>query len=185
MWGSVKVRSSCEWCLGPNQHQGWYGEHFVAVLSAATGLQVTWLTPDCTGVDLHLAFPGELGGERFPRIEVQVKSWSQPRNARGSEDSWSYVELTQKRFSALAGPFRVPRYLFVVIVPKDASDYAQAEVARLTLQRAAYWVSLKDQLPIDNASCHRKMPVQVPKSNLLTAESLLGLLRPAPVEVAS
>jgi hypothetical protein len=133
------------------------------------------LTPDCTGVDLDISGTREVRGD-FPCIKVQVKSWSVPRQTDGA---WRYRGLTEKRFNALAGPRRVPRFLFLVVVPPDVSTYAYANDDSLRLSRAAYWVSLVSYEPLSEPSCERKVQVLVPQKNLLTVESLTSLCEDA------
>jgi hypothetical protein len=170
-----RLALGCEWCLDQNNHQGWFGESFIQVLAAAAGLQCSPLTPDCTGVDLDISGTREVRGD-FPCVKAQVKSWSAPR---GSDGTWRYGGLTQKRFNALAGPRRVPRFLFLVIVPPDASMYADADEDFLRLSRAAYWVSLSEQEQVRDPRCDRKAPIVVPRQNLLTPKSLATLCEDA------
>jgi len=166
-----EVTLSCEWCLDRNNHQGWYGECFIQALAAAAGLQCTSLKPDCNGVDLDISGPREVRGD-FPCIKIQVKSWSVPRESGGF---WRFNGLTEKRFNALAGPRRVPRFLFIVIVPPDVTRFAQADTNGLLLSHAAYWVSLRDRPKITRAACDRRVQVPVPRQNLLTASRLVDL----------
>lgn len=162
----------CEWCLDHNNHQGWYGESFVRALAAAAGLQVSKPEPDCIGVDFLISATREIDGD-FPAIMVQVKSWSVPVERPGG---WRYDRLTQKQFNALAGRNRrFPRYLFVVIVPADSGRYACVGDDALGLSHAAYWVSLSDQEKIEDAARERRVPVTIPRENLLTIDSLVTL----------
>lgn len=172
-------------CMERNNHQGWYGECFVQVLAAAAGLTCSPLTPDCTGVDFDITYPGELGGQAFPEIKVQVKTWTDPRSAADDPRSWRYPRLSQKRFNALAGPFRVPRFLFVVMVPPDRAKYAMVDDHQLTLSHAAYWVSLEGRDRFENPSCDLTEPVLIPKEQLLTLDSLISLIGPVPATEAS
>ncbi|WP_176993673.1 DUF4365 domain-containing protein [Nonomuraea jiangxiensis] len=172
---------ACEWCLDKNNHQGWYGECFIQVLAAAAGLQASPLTPDCTGVDFDISAPVEVGGD-FPAMRVQVKTWAKPK---GDNDDWIYPRLTEKRFNALAGgERRIPRFLFLVIVPDDAAKYARGNKNGLVLSHAAYWLSLADRVRVENPQCNGTITVRVPKRNLLTVKSLRGLLDPTLAEVA-
>lgn len=50
----------------------------------------------------------------------------------------------------------------------------------LRLTHAAYWVSLAGQPKIDDPRCQRKVPILVPKQNLLTAESFRSLCEDMP-----
>jgi hypothetical protein len=90
--------------------------------------------------------------------------------------AWRYSGLTEKRFNALAGPKRIPRFLFLVIVPPNVSDYAYSDDDFLQLKRAAYWVSLMDHERFVEPSCKRRVSVIVPRRNLLTVESLTALV---------
>lgn len=105
-----------------------------------------------------------------------MKSWSTPR---GSDEAWRYTGLTEKRFNALAGQRRVPRLLFLVIVPPDTGAFASADEELLRLSRAAYWVSLEDLEQIENPRCERRVPVLVPRQNLLTTKTLRHLCEEA------
>jgi hypothetical protein len=164
--------------LDQNNHQGWYGESFIRALAAASGLEVYKAEPDCTGVDFEISATREIDGD-FPAIKVQVKSWSTPVERTSG---WRYDRLTQKRFNALAGGNRrFPRFLFLVIVPPDRTHYAYVDEDFLRLSHAAYWVSLADHERIQDADCNRRVPVMVPRHNLLTVDSLVALCEGADV----
>ncbi|GAB4587629.1 DUF4365 domain-containing protein [Nocardia sp. IFM 10818] len=165
---------SGQWHLGDKDHQGFYGECFVQALAAAAGLQAAKPYPDCTGIDLQLTLPTEREGD-FPRMEVQVKSWSKPK---GRDGYWHYRGLTEKQFNALAGRRRVPRFLILVVVPDCSTRYAVAAESGLMLAHAAYWRSLEDeeQIPDPSTIAHKK--VLVPEANLLTVDTLLELFAP-------
>ncbi len=165
---------SGQWRLGSREHQGHYGEGFVQALAAAAGLQTARPYPDCTGIDLQLTVPSERDGD-FPRIEVQVKSWSKPKRREGN---WHYRGLTEKQFNALAGPRRVPRYLFLVIVPDSATLYTDAAESGLVLAHAAYWRSLADEPRIEAPSTMAHKTVLVSEDNLLNVDTLLTLFEP-------
>ena len=171
----LEAALGCEWCLDHNNHQGWYGESFVQVLAAAAGLQCAPPRPDCTGVDLDIFGTAEVRGD-FPCVRVQVKSWSVPQK---SGNAWRYRGLTEKQFNALAGRRRIPRFLFIVIVPPDPAAFADADADLLRLSRAAYWMSLSDQDRIKDARNDRKVPILVPQQNLLTPMRLRTLCEDA------
>ncbi|MGH3192459.1 MAG: DUF4365 domain-containing protein [Streptosporangiaceae bacterium] len=169
---SWRCALGCEWCLDQNNHQGWYGESFIRALAAAAGLQISKVEPDCTGIDFMIRATRQIDGD-FPAVMVQVKSWSVPVERSGG---WRYDRLTQKRFNALAGRNRrFPTFLFLVIVPSETTLYASADEAALRLSRAAYWLSLADYEQIPDAACDRRVPVVVPRQNLLTVQTLVAL----------
>jgi hypothetical protein len=158
--------------LHRNVHQGSYGEAFVHALACAAGFTVGRQHLDVHGVDWQIASAGPRGSLRDPRIEVQVKTWT---SARKTPSDW-VGRLRAAHFNALAGRgFMIPRFLVAVIVPKDPDDYVQSSPAAMILSHAAYWLSLADQPPTDTDGSET-VSVQVPRSNLLTVETLTALV---------
>jgi hypothetical protein len=163
---------------GRYNHQGYFGESFVRVLASAAGLIAGQKDVDVTGVDFSIELPGSRGTTRYPKIEAQVKSWSSPT---GSVDMWHY-EMRVDHFNDLAGgAFQVPRYLFLVVVPVNRADYADADVDVLRLRHCGYWVSLANHEPIDPPK-QRSVTVHVPKRNVLTVAALRALMSPIPLQ---
>jgi hypothetical protein len=156
--------------LDRNNHQGWYGEYFIQALAAAAGFIIARPLPDLVGADL-LLLGSEEWHDDYPFARVQVKSWSRPK---GDERTWNY-RITEKQFNALAGPRRVPAFLFLVLVPRAAHEYAQADADLLRLNHAAYWVSLADRQKVPNPGARQYVTIAVPRQNLLTVDSLNGL----------
>jgi hypothetical protein len=162
--------------LDHDNHQGKFGEAFVRTVAAASGLLVSQPDPDYDGVDFSLKYPGARGTEYLPQIDVQVKSWRAPT---GAGDTWAY-SMKVKHFNQLAGAFDIPRFLFLVVVPVDVQAYTRADDQCLRVYQACYWASLSGVQPAWEVPGDQKLKVEVPKPNLLTAESLLGLMiRPA------
>lgn len=119
---------------------------------------------------------GTQGFQRgMPVATIQVKSWSAPPR---SGVAWHYRELTEDQFNVLAGQRAVPAFLVLVVVPSDAKDYTHARQDRLELCHAAYWISLADKPLISNPSSRQRVPVDVPRENLLTVETLIRLCSP-------
>jgi hypothetical protein len=141
------------------------------MLSAAAGFAVAKPHPDLAGIDLHIVGMTEVDDD-FPLAKVQVKSWSTPH---GDDLAWRYDRLNEKQFNSLAGQRTVPAFLFLIVVPPDPRDYALADAQRLQLCYAAYWVSLADRPKIPDPDSNRHVSVTVPRTNLLTVESLTSL----------
>jgi hypothetical protein len=163
---------------GRSNLQGYFGESFVRVLASAAGLIAGKEDLDMMGVDFTLGYPGSRGTTRFPKIEVQVKSWSRPA---GPADAWHYP-MKIAHYNNLAGDgYCVPRYLFLVVVPSDAEQYAYADDDALRLRHCGYWVSLADR-PTVRIDPKKTITVQVPKRNMLTVPALRALLTGVPAQ---
>jgi hypothetical protein len=163
---------------GRSNLQGYFGESFVRVLASAAGLIASKEDLDVMGVDFTLGLPASRGTTRFPKIEVQVKSWSR---AAGPAEAWHYP-MRAAHYNDLAGAgYCVPRYLFLVVVPEDVDRYTQADDEALRLRHCGYWASLADQAPID-AQQQKTITVRVPKRNMLTVSALRALMTPVPAQ---
>jgi hypothetical protein len=158
--------------LTAQQRQGLHGEGFVFALASAAGLIASKPVLDVDGVDWEIGHPGPVGSSRSPKIDLQVKTWRDPRR---DGDVWQY-RMPVSQFNALAGTgFTVPRYLVLVTVPPEPEEYAACSASTMQLRQAAYWTSLADRdlLPSEPV---RRVGVNVPIRNLLTAETLFQLV---------
>ncbi|MEQ3552980.1 DUF4365 domain-containing protein [Pseudonocardia nematodicida] len=167
--------------LDPNNHRGAFGEAYVQVLAAAAGLTVYTDNVDRDGIDLGIRMPSP--GRGFARaIEAQVKTTASPRWRNGH---LLFGGLDRRQFNRLAGEgFQVERYLIVVVVPKDSDRYADIFTSGLLLRTIAYFHSLRDRRPFEDDATRGSVQVTVPTANVLTAESLRGLVLRDPVVTA-
>jgi Domain of unknown function (DUF4365) len=158
------------------RYRGAFAEYYVRALALAAGLNVLHATVDDDGVDAMIRYSGEVGVIASPGIDVQVKSWSNPA---GSSSAWHYDGLNQKQYNKLVGDnYQMPRYLVLLIVPKDQARLAELLDDGLLLRHCAYFTSIADKPRIAAASSGSSRRVHVPKANLLTASALRGLLHP-------
>ncbi|MFD9876641.1 DUF4365 domain-containing protein [[Kitasatospora] papulosa] len=155
--------------LGDHQHRGDFGETFVRMLAAAANLDATKRERDRVGIDWQLGHPGKQGTRRFPAIDVQVKCTT-PTPVQ--DDHFTY-ELRVKNYNALAGrEYTLPRFLFLVLAPADATSWTQASHDHLLLRHAAYWYCLHDREPLMDMADSSRRRIHVPRANLLTVDSL-------------
>lgn len=160
--------------LDARNHQGKFGADYIRVLASAAGLNWSQDDVDLDGVDLCLKMPGRTPRGFSPRIDVQVKTVStlEPRKGIINFDG-----LDQVQFNKLAGvDFTVPRYLFVIHVPRSATSYADLLTAGLLLRHIGYYVSLGDREPVSEPHRSRHLRVKIPISNVLTAMTLRALV---------
>jgi hypothetical protein len=158
--------------LGDSGHQGDFGETFIRALAAAANLDALRADRDRAGVDWTLRYPAAHGRRGFPLIDVQVKSWSDPR---GNDAAWRYP-LEVKNYNWLAGrDYLVPRFLFLVVVPRQAAAWTDISAERLMLRHAAYWACFHDVLPLPGRNRSSTYTVRVPRANLLDIRALHGL----------
>jgi hypothetical protein len=160
--------------LNANVHQGLHGEGFIYALASAAGLTTAKMNLDVDGVDWQIAASGPKGTLRSPKLECQVKSKSNP----DFRDNHYRVRLAVESYNKIAGEgFQVPRFLFAVVVPAEASNYAICAHESMKLGTAGYWLSMAgfSVEPIGESS-PKSIVLEVPKSNLLTTKSLHALL---------
>ncbi|MEO5875995.1 MAG: DUF4365 domain-containing protein [Streptosporangiaceae bacterium] len=159
-------------------HQGKFAEDYVRVLASAAGLLVYKDDLDYDGIDLGFRYPGRSGLMSSPAIEVQIKSWSSPRFGAGE---LLYDGLSEQQYNKLVdGPFTVPRYLFIIVVPKDSDSYAGFETEGMVLRQLGYFHGFEGEKAISQPDKRRRRRVRVPSGNVLTMRSLLALVQ-APV----
>jgi hypothetical protein len=154
-----------------------FGEDYIRVLASAAGLVVWTPNKDYDGVDLGIRYPGIIGQAAAPAIDVQIKSWSNPRK---SGSNWRFDGLNEPQFNKLAGQaYTTPRYLFLVIVPKSANTYSEILTDGMLLRYQGFYLSLRNESLIQQPCRKRHPVVQVPIGNVLTAGTLRALLHPS------
>jgi hypothetical protein len=165
--------------LDARNHKGKFGEDYVRVLASAAGLAVYQDDIDHDGIDLGIRLPN-------PRqswskaIEVQVKTTAA---ARWQGPNLVFNGLDENQFNRLAGPlFTVPRYLFVVTVPRDAGSYADLFTSGMLLRHIGYFLSLHDRPPFARPQRDSRVRVEVPVANVLTVSTLRALVERDPAE---
>jgi hypothetical protein len=162
--------------LDANNYQGKFGQDYVRVLASAAGLTVWTPDLDYDGIDLGIRWPGRVGRAASPAIDVQVKSWSNPRK---SGSFWRFDGLNEKQFNNLVGQaYTTPRYLFLVVVPKKNFQYAEISPEGMLLRYQGYYVSFRDEALIQQPNGDRRRVVHVPVGNVLTTGTLRGLMHP-------
>lgn len=160
--------------LNNNVHQGLHGEGFIYALACAGGFTISKPNLDIDGIDWQIAHLGPRGTARSPKIELQVKTVSQP----DLRDGVFRYRLAIEHYNHLAGPgFQVPRFLAYVVVPSEADEYATCSHEHMLLRTGAYWLSLADQEVRPTGEGNPKsIVVEVPERNLLTVDTLGALL---------
>jgi len=160
--------------LDARNHQGKFGADYIRVLASAAGLVWAEDDVDLDGVDLCIKLPGRTPRGFSPRIDTQVKTVSVLKVQKGL---LSFDGLDHAQFNKLAGTdFTVPRYLFIVHVPRTAAQYADLSTSGLLLRHIGYYVSLSDRHPFPSPDRSRHIRVKIPVSNVLTVASLRALV---------
>ncbi|MEV4319765.1 DUF4365 domain-containing protein [Actinocrispum sp. NPDC049592] len=169
--------------LDVRNHQGKFGADYIRVLASAAGLVWSEDDVDLDGVDLCIKQPGRTPAGFSPRIEVQVKTVSALEVRKGLVN-FDGLDLVQ--FGKLAGDeFIVPRYLFVVHVPREITQFADLSTSGLLLRHIGYYISLRDRAPVPDPDRARHIRVKIPVSNVLTVASLCALVTGDAIAVAS
>lgn len=159
--------------MSPNAHQGHFAEGLVASIATAAGLDVVFPRLG-DKVDVGVFKPGPNGTSGSRQITLQVKSWS--KGKIGADGHFHYP-LSVKAFNYLAGDKHdVRHYLILCIVPDDPAIYADATHNRLKLSHAAYWLSLRDEMPDPTLDRNSTRTVLIPERNLLTPTTLHALI---------
>jgi hypothetical protein len=132
---------------------------------------------DSAGLDILIETPGTMagGGASFPKIEAQVKCTA--TRAAVTESLITYP-LEVKNYNKLRQPDPlVPQILIVVLVPEILENWIEiTEPETTAVRRCAYWLSLKGREATSNTD---SITVYIPRSNLLTPQSLCELMSKA------
>ncbi|HIF9422111.1 TPA: DUF4365 domain-containing protein [Photobacterium damselae] len=153
-----------------NQRKELLSRAYVSAIAAQVGFRSAIPDVDDDSVDLILKGRGFTSGIRNPQLEIQLKCTAKNN---GCSDYFSY-QLPIKNYNDLrAKNLLCPRYLFVLVVPKDTTGWLIHENDHMKLKHCCYWYSLSELQPTINDT---SVTVKIPRENLLTASSMLSLM---------
>ena len=150
-----------------------FSKAFVCALAAQAGLRSCEPSVDDDSTDIILKGKGYSSSIRNPQIEIQLKC---TENDEGNNEVFKFP-LKLKNYNDLRGKnLLCPRYLFVLIVPKDYKSWLIHFPSASLLSHYCYWVSLRDMPHTPNVS---SVTIDIPRLQRVTLESILDLMEMA------
>lgn len=149
----------------------------VYIRAVATAAGYTVYTPEVDDDSVDLGIAGRMVEDLPcpPRIELQLKASSDLQR----RDEHLVYRLKRKNYDDLrhiGANLLVPRLLVVVLIPAVETDWMSQSEEELVIRRCGYWINLNGNQPVGSQG---KVSVHVPCANVLTVESLRGLMRRA------
>lgn len=144
-----------------------FGVVYLRAVAAVAGYTVSVPEVDYDSVDVTL---NSKEGKRN-RLEFQVKCSAQPAPV-GVDLAY---RLKRKNYEDLRIDSVIPRFLLVVIVPDDITQWMRQSERRMNLRRCGFWCSLRGAQDLPNPDSS-SITVRLPRTNLLTPEALRDLM---------
>lgn len=138
---------------------------YVNAIAAQVGVNPSKPEVDDDSIDIQLTGKGFQGKIRNPQIQLQLKCSSQELL---SGDVVKF-RLSRKNYNDLRGDDLVcPRYLVVLLVPKNEHDWIGHLYDGIHLRHLCYWVSIRDLPETQSES----VTIDIPITQRLTATQL-------------
>lgn len=146
---------------------------YVKAVASAAGysVEVKGRAMDNAGVDLTIEMPEESGTTLFPKCDVQVKCTASQDILNKNVVKYPLPVKNYQRLISVNS--LIPIILIVVIVPYEVDNWLSITEDESVIKKCAYWVSLKGQPSTQNKD---KITVEIPRSNLLTPNSLNSIM---------
>ncbi len=145
---------------------------YVRAIAAQVGLICSEPGQDY-GIDLCLRAVRQRGRRRADvsgQLDLQLKSTTRAQVG----DSHIQVDLETKTYEDLREKGdNCPRILVVLLLPTDEGDWVSQSAEELVLRRGAYWLSLEGSPP---AKTGKTVRIAIPRSNLFSAQAVLGIM---------
>lgn len=142
---------------------------YIRAVVAQAGFVLDPITSDWNSRDgtIHAT-----GGKR-PKVDFQAKCHS--TEGLPPEGGTFPFDLPVKNYNDLRDPDLInPHVLFVILVPREASNRLTITEDALVFRRCGYWLSLRGMPERANSQTCR---VHVPRANLLDVAGLTDLMR--------
>ncbi|MGE8600632.1 MAG: DUF4365 domain-containing protein [Acinetobacter calcoaceticus] len=159
--------------MDENQKKEQFSKAFVSAISAQSGLRIDSISVDDDSIDLIIRGRNFSGIFRNPQIDIQLKCTA---NDEGDKDNLKFV-LPIKNYNDLRGNnILTPRYLFIVIVPKNCMDWLIHLEDFSTIKHCCYYYSLFNHPEKTNK---KSVTLLIPRTQKLTSATMLELLESA------
>jgi hypothetical protein len=158
--------------MTPEQQREELSKAYVAALAARCGFKLgTWSQDgDCLDVTIGAPSVG-VGTLARPKLDLQLKSSSDPSHVHNEHISWS---LKRAHYDHLRQESHVPILLVVLVLPAESSDWLSHSPEELVMRRCAYWENLRGREPISgNAG---STTLHIPKANLFSPKNLEAMM---------
>ena len=153
-------------------------EAYLRALCAANGYTIDKREHDNDGVDIGLVCSGKVADDSIlESTELKIQLKSSYANITAHEDGSITYKLEVKNYKSLISTNRMgPLILVVFHMPSEDAQWLEQTTDWLKIKKCAYWTSLKGREDTDNAE---KISIRIPAENLLTKDSLKGIMRKA------
>ncbi len=158
--------------MTPKQHREEMSKAYVAAVAARAKCKLANWSQDSGCLDVSVGTSETFGGGlAAPKLDLQLKSSSKPRIAKGGFFSWS---LKRDHYETLRRKAQIPHILVVLVLPEGQPEWLAQSERELCLRRCAYWIHLLNQPEIsrDKGSA----TVAIPETQIFTPDTLLSLL---------
>lgn len=145
---------------------------FVHAVSSRSGFTCEREGSDYDSVDVRIGAIGKIDGQSFfesPSIHFQLKATV--TDCR--KEKHLHFPISIKNYNDLRKRTLNPRYLVVLLLPRDSSLWLEQNEERMISRACAYYLSLAGREAVTNSD---SVTIHLPRSNQLTVESLTSLL---------
>ncbi|HDT5164351.1 MULTISPECIES: DUF4365 domain-containing protein [Klebsiella pneumoniae complex] len=147
---------------------------YIRSLAAHAGFKVSTGEVDDDSVDITIEGTGFNNSViRNPKVDIQLKS---TKNFKLKDNIITYA-LKAKNYSDLIGDNVLsPRYLVLLHLPVNDSDWLYHSVNGITLRNRCYWFSLRHLPPSANRN---SVTLNIPANQVLTSSLLKDMMKAA------
>ena len=143
-----------------NKQKEQFSVAFVHAVASAAGVKIIRVDVDDDSIDVGL----ERTGGCAPKLDLQLKCTADPIPNAGDIS----FALKIKNYNDLRRPTVAPRWLVVMFVPTDVSEWLHipGHPQPTAVRRCAWWKSLAEEPDVGNTA---SVTVHLPRQNLFTA----------------
>jgi len=146
---------------------------FVHMVASAARCSIKRHSTDYDGVDITIASSTKYERYYGPQIELQVKCTAQGNLLTADTMRW---KLEAKPFRLLTDPCSyVMRFLAVLLVPVDPSNWLDQDEERLLTSSCMYWERANELGTLREGQ--QSKVIHLPRSNILNVAQLQGIMK--------
>jgi Domain of unknown function (DUF4365) len=141
---------------------------YFRAIAGIAGLSLSISDLDDDSVDIQVQASGNFDA-KSPRLDIQLKATANPSAIRPDAIA---LRVKRKNYDDLRRETMLPRLLVVLVLPTEPDEWYSQDEEKLSLRRAAYWLSLRAAPAVDQES----ITIYIPRTQLLSPEAMRKLM---------
>jgi Domain of unknown function (DUF4365) len=159
--------------MTPAQRMEEISKVYLHAVAAQCGYAIGTWSQDQSCVDVTIAAAGVFGEFADPKVDVQLKATSDPKNLASEHLA---ISVNAKQYEKLRLRTQVQKILVGLVLPTDDSTWIEVAPEQLAIRKCAYFAVTAGLPPLEHPFVQSKT-IQLPFTQIFSPAALRGIMK--------